>query len=281
MEKSDFESYFENSAPDWKYFKEAGIESAYRFDCNFYNVKSLHEGNPTLIPLEIDDINKSCYTRDPDKKHILMLWGDSHAQQLYYGLKNNLPKDWQVLIIASSGCVPDPYVREDSSTAFCQRSNWFAIQTIKKTKPEAVIVAQADGFTDDKINAISDFLFKTGVGRVIIPGPSPRWNEELPDIIMRDLWENTPERTLIGINQDILNENEYLKSHFPQRNHLVFVDLVGFFCNNSGCLTRIGQNKKLDITTWDIGHLTPTASDYLAKNLLVDIITGDNSSASR
>jgi hypothetical protein len=93
---------------------------------------------------------------------------------------------------------------------------------------------------------------------------------------MRALWNNTPERTFTGINEGVLNENSYLKTNFPKKENLIFVDLIGFFCNEAGCLTRIGDNKKTGITTWDYGHLTPIASDYLAKNLLFKIIIEDN-----
>ena len=40
------------------------------------------------------DIAKSCYEADP-KNQAVFLWGDSHAQMLGYGLRNNLPADWQ------------------------------------------------------------------------------------------------------------------------------------------------------------------------------------------
>ena len=78
-----------------------------------------------------------------------------------------------------------------------------------------------------------------------------------------------------------MSENSYLRSNFPQRKTLIFVDMIKFFCNKSGCLIRFGPDRKMDITTWDVGHLTPAVSDYLARNLLVDIITEDNISASQ
>jgi hypothetical protein len=55
--------------------------------------------------------------------------------------------------------------------------------------------------------------------------------------------------------------------------------VIGFFCNESGCLIRIGNNKQTGITTWDAGHMTPIASDYLAKNLLVKLIVEDSNTS--
>jgi len=68
--------------------------------------------------------------------------GDSHAQMLYYGIKNNLPSDWQILMGVSSGCAAKPNISKPSSTQYCEQSNWFALQTIAKSKPDVVIVAQ-------------------------------------------------------------------------------------------------------------------------------------------
>jgi hypothetical protein len=48
-----------------------------------------------------------------------------------------------------------------------------------------------------------------------------------------------------------------------------FVNLINLFCNEEGCLTFIGEDRKADITSWDYGHLTPVASEYLAEKILV------------
>jgi len=40
--------------------------------------------------------------------------------------------------------------------------------------------------------------------------------------------------------------------------------------------TYIGDDKKTGITSWDYGHLTLVASDFLAKNLLAPLIVDNN-----
>ena len=44
------------------------------------------------------------------------------------------------------------------------------------------------------------------------------------------------------------------------------------FCNNEGCLTYLGSDVKLGLTTWDGGHLSPMSSEYLAEQYLVNLI---------
>ena len=59
-------------------------------------------------------------------------------------------------------------------------------------------------------------------------------------------------------------------SDFAAANDDSFVDLVGFFCNPEGCLTRVGPDRTRDFVTFDYGHLTPPASKFLARGGLAD-----------
>lgn len=272
QEKSDFANYFENSLPKQHYFEAAEMLKKYRADCDFYDLEKHRMGKTTKIPLA--QIDKNCYTPNPDlkKRNIVFIWGDSHAQQLYFGLNNNLPKDWQILIVASSGCQASFEIEEDTTKDYCQKSNQFALETIKEIKPNVVIIAQAHGHKFDELNKLNKLLLSNGIKKIIFTGPSPHWVDDLPKIIMRKLWNNTPERTLIGIDEKIMLENENLKTQFSNTKNSIFIDLIALFCNEKGCLTRIGDDKKTGITSWDYGHLTPIASDYLAKNLLVKIV---------
>jgi len=260
-------AYFENSMPEWRYFSRIDHVQKFRGDCDYYDLDKYRVGQATAIPRS--GINESCYTRDLRFDHALFIWGDSHAQMLYYGIKNNLPADWQILMGASSGCVANPNIVKPSSIQYCDQSNWFALQTITKTKPDVVIVAQGHGHSIGNMNKIMAKLQDIGVKRIIFTGPSPQWKPDLPKVVARKLWNNTPRRTYIGIDQGVINLNNRLKLEFRHQNGVDFVSLIDFFCSAEGCLTYIGGDRQLGITTWDYGHLTPIASDLLAKNLLV------------
>jgi hypothetical protein len=107
-----------------------------------------------------------------------------------------------------------------------------------------------------------------GVQNVLFAGPVPRWKADLPKIIARQLWFSTPERTFVGLAIEYLDKNLALKSEF-EKNSLNYLDLISVFCNENGCLTRIGDNRMTDLVTKDVGHLLPIASDYLAQRLLI------------
>ncbi len=271
-ERQEYFNYFSNSAPDWRYYHDAELSKKYHEGCDFYDNEKFIKGSPTLAPrAKIDNV---CYQRDYQYSNAVFIWGDSHAQQLYFGLKTYLPSNWQILQVATSGCVPDTNANEPSKTDKCEQSNWFALEAIRKTKPNVVIVAQDLGHDSSSIEIIRAKLTSLGVGKIIFTGPTPHWTADLPKIILRNFWENTPNRTFSGIDSSIFKENSLLEKNFSQSDKVIFVNLINFFCNKSGCLTYIGNNKETGLTTFDYGHLTPIASEYLAKKLLVKLVVG-------
>ena len=272
VEKTNFSNFFENSKPNWKYSRKIRQYENYRDDCNF-GLTRIEYSDESYFK-QIAEISKSCYERNFGKK-TLFIWGDSHAQLLYSGLNNNLPEDWQILIIASSSCIARFDNSEKAPSDYCGKSNWLATKSILKGPTDAVIIAQANGHNFDDLRNLGDLLLENGVSRVVFTGPVPHWTADLPKIIVRKLWDLPSDRTFVGVNYDVVRENELLRKRFQNVESFVFVDLIGFFCNDVGCITRVGNDRQNEITTWDYGHLTPLASDFLAKNLLARIVFGD------
>ncbi|WP_085716623.1 acyltransferase family protein [Pseudomonas sp. B28(2017)] len=269
-----FSSYFENSLPEQKYFQKIDLLNTYRTDCDFYNLEKYRSGNATNTPRA--SIKESCYTKDATKNKTVFLWGDSHAQQLYSGMKNRLPSDWNILQITSSGCAASPSVSNPSTVDYCAQSNWFALETLKKTTPDVVVISQIANYDTPTIFQLSEKLKSIGVKRTVFVGPVPHWTAELPKIIMKSLWLNTPKRTLIGLSQETIDYNTALHRTL-QDSGIVFADIINTLCNEQGCLTYLGEDKTKGITSWDYGHLTPIASDYIAKKLLVQLIINSES----
>jgi peptidoglycan/LPS O-acetylase OafA/YrhL len=267
--KNEFEAYY---LPTEGIQTLGRFENKFRHECNFYQVDKFYEGKSTTIPK--DSIDKSCYQPDGLSKHSVLIWGDSHAQMLNYGLRKNLPNDWQILQIASSGCHPSINFTQDSNKDYCARSNWFALNVIRDNKIKTVIVAQSVEHDAANMNKIASKLESLGVEKVIFMGSSPRWTDYLPRILLRQLWPELPERTFVGVDREVINKNIVLKRNFNYSKKQTFIDVIGLFCNEQGCLTRIGKDKNNDLTSWDLGHLTQTASDFLAKKILAEVVMG-------
>jgi hypothetical protein len=213
LDRQVFSDYFENSLPEQKYFHRMNLIEEFRFECDFYDLEKYKAGLATTIPRV--SIAQSCFRRNESFKKAVLIWGDSHAQQLSSGVNKYLPKEWQQLQVASSGCAP-ALISESSTSNWCNQSNWFALKTIKEAKPDVVIVGQNLGHNLDAMSDIATQLTKMGVKKIIFTGPSPHWTTDLPKLILKKFWLNTPRRTYIGIDNKVLDDNADLQKSFKQ-----------------------------------------------------------------
>lgn len=269
-DRQAFSAYFENDLPTWHYFTRVGIPDKVSHDCEFFDIASYRSGHNTGIPRP--SIAPHCYQRDLAKPHVVMLWGDSHAEHLSYGIKKNLPPDWQLLQVATSACAASLNM-EPSATDQCVQSNWFAQKLVTETKPDVVVIAQSIGHTAEKFEQFKSKLTSLGVKKIIFAGPVPHWTASLPSLMLTKFWVDTPRHTYRGVDMSIVDSNTKLSSGFKPTESAVYADITAFLCDKKGCLTYLGDDRAAGITTYDESHLTPTASDYVAKNLLVPLIT--------
>ncbi len=271
-DQEDFLAYFDNSRPHWRYFEREKILESLRDDCNFYDLDAFRNGNASNIPRK--GISDSCHRKQFAKRHTAFIWGDSHAQHLYHGLFKFMPADWELLIVASSACPADPNDSADSNVSYCARSNFVAMQTIRETRPDVVVVGQNIDHSVEAMRLIADKLQRMGVKRVVFTGPTPHWTTDLPQFIVRDLWPDTPQRSLRGLDKNILRADAGLKSETAKDSGYTYVSIIDALCDATGCLTYVGNDKKTGITSADYGHLTPLASEYLAEKTLAKIVFG-------
>tara|TARA_B110001450_G_scaffold91803_1_gene87049 strand:+ start:280 stop:2190 length:1911 start_codon:yes stop_codon:yes gene_type:complete len=257
-----FLDYFENSLPSWNYFEKTGIMKKYWDECNFYDINSHRLKNSTRKPISI---SPKC-TLNISNKEVLFIWGDSHAQQFSYGIREKLNHRFAINQIASSGCTPQ-IVYENSDVDYCLKSNYSALAHIRKTSPSIVLLAQNADHDIVTYKELINEINRHGTSKILVMGPSPHWEIDLPELLARNL-ANVPKRlnkhrtnATIKINNDFID-------YFTNYKNVIFVDVIGEFCDKSGCLTHLGDNIKETITSWDYGHLTPVASLKIVNTLI-------------
>ena len=129
------------------------------------------------------------------------------------------------------------------------------------------------GHTLEAMYAIRRQLEAIGIRKIIFVGPSPHWRYDLPSIILRTAWKETPRYLATGLEPDVLDRDRELKRDFKNDRSSRYVSLIDLFCTARGCMTYIGDDRRLGITTFDYGHVTVPASEMIARRILVAAIT--------
>jgi peptidoglycan/LPS O-acetylase OafA/YrhL len=124
-DRNEYAAYFEGYLYDASKHVVERTEIAQN-QCNFYR----WDNSPGPPNGPRDSIDPSCYTKHSQKSVLIL--GDSNAADLYYGLKEVLPKDISTLLIFSSGCAVRPIVEADLQADHCNMANYFALNQIKE-----------------------------------------------------------------------------------------------------------------------------------------------------
>lgn len=243
-------------------FRETSIQNINEFYVNNTNDKSfqLLEGFTCSKPEQHCKII-------PSSSRKIFLWGDSHAQMLASGIKMVLPKDSDLMMVAMPGC--RPYVVKDyEAQNECEVSNHFALNQIRISPPDIVLLAQRDSWDPQVVDSLHKNLISTGVKKILYLGKTPEWTAELPKIVYRKKWHSIPRYTWANLNLEALELDSLAKNQFEETPQKQFLDLIGFLCNDDGCLVYTGDNVSTGITFSDDNHLSKSGAEYVSKGLI-------------
>jgi peptidoglycan/LPS O-acetylase OafA/YrhL len=258
-DKQKYADFFDNTG--MRYATRHSLWKDYRDDCDFYDV---YLGTPKKR------INPACYAHTRGKK--VFIWGDSHAQQMYYGLRATLPEKISIRQIATSGCAPSLTDSFPDSLAACNRSNRFALQKIAALRPDVVVLAQRADHENTDWDDIATELKKRGVKNVLLLGPVPQWNPQLWAIILSDYWQKTPQRIATNYDMAAFKSDAALREEYAEDDNLEFVSLIQNLCTSDGCLAYTDAGRRDGLMTFDYGHMTREGSLYVAHTITAPII---------
>lgn len=212
--------------------------------------------------------SEECMPLNSQKKKIL-IWGDSHARMMSYGINQSINSNWEPLLIAAPGCNPAIAPASGKDLDECAKNNAFATSQIQKFHPEIVLLAQRDAWDPVKVDVLFNGLVKMGVKKVLYLGKSPEWTAKLPKIVMRRGWLRVDRYSRTDLNLENLELDAVAKKQFKPNAQKQYIDLIGLFCRDEGCMVFIGDDIYTGLTSFDTNHLSPIASEFVAKELLV------------
>jgi peptidoglycan/LPS O-acetylase OafA/YrhL len=233
------------------------------------------EGSCFLRPEQASSELLECIEGAPSLPSVL-IWGDSHAAQLYPGLRREW-RDLRLVQLTASRCPPMLDI-DITNAPHCREVNDEIYRRVSEQAPDLIILS-ADWASYDwprlermkwsPLAGTVERLKRSGVKRVEIVGPFPHWRDGLPRCLFRffthdSVLHRIPERMNLGL-EDMSGLDRAL-ARFSASAGVEYISPLGVFCDPDGCLTRIGADLE-SLTAWDEAHLTVAGSAYFASKL--------------
>jgi peptidoglycan/LPS O-acetylase OafA/YrhL len=225
-----------------------------------------------LLDLDLEmSFAESCVDRD--RRPLLMLWGDSTAGALLPALrKAQQTRDFGIAQFTSSSCIP-ALNADIAVTPKCRAINDKVLALARQIRPDIVLL---HGTWSDHLDNVAETVValkqQTGA-RVVVLGAVPAWRRGLPFEVLRYYMLH---HRLIQMRSN--NAAPSANYDAVMRARLVplgaeFISASDVFCNEDGCLTRIGDTAK-DITVSDQVHLTEKGSVFLIQSIIDQVLGG-------
>ena len=232
------------------------LGTAYREECDFLDWK-LHRVRTEVAP--------SCLERGA--AHTVFLWGDSHAQALSLGIRENLPPGTSLAQVATSACRAQI---DDFETSVednrCEIANRFAMDAIHRLRPDLVILAQEWGHGDNDWKAIIERVRSLGGNKVLIVGPVPAWWPTLPRVYAEHHLQHRDAYVADGLDLERFTSDRQAAARVQGLPGVTYLSLLEQLCRDGACLARVSDDRSaVDLISVDAGHLSPKGSSYLGQ----------------
>ena len=237
--------------------RRRGLHAAYRAECDFMDWVT--EGART-------ELAPACTA--PGETRTFLLWGDSFAQALSLGIREELPPGTALAQVATSACAAavdnfDLSVRDRR----CEKANRYAMDAIRRLRPALVILAQSGGHTAIDWPKLAGRTLELGAGHVIVVGPFPVWFPALPAIVGQHHLDDHAEYVRIGLDQNVFANDREMAAKLSGLPNVTYVSLIEHLCRDGACLGRIPGESDLELMVLDYGHLTPKGSAYVGRTV--------------
>jgi peptidoglycan/LPS O-acetylase OafA/YrhL len=220
-----------------------------------------------------------CNDNPVEGRQFALLIGDSHASHLYPGLRKRFGEKVNIIQRTAGGCPPIFDVESRSMGGrLCDEVIQYAKRWVSQNKPQIVILSANWLFYESRdLSQTVASLRSSGVEKIVVVGPVPQWHDSLLKQIYRHYRESqqpaVPRKMSLGLNPQVVQVDEQIAMTAASLS-IDYISPRQLLCDEQGCLTRYGES--LDtLMTWDYGHLTNGASQYLVSKF-ADIVGQPN-----
>lgn len=219
---------------------------------------------------------------------LLLIWGDSYGAALYPGLLHfAADRGYDVAEYTSSAC-PPLIGYSLPERPFCQSVNEDVLTRIERLRPDVVILQATWGHAEpilrEDLPRTVARLKAMNVPKIVLMGSPPVWEGAgLSVNVLKYYRENgavLPVRSFYRSMDEWVRGRDALLETLSRELGIQYVSIRRIFCDDSGCLTRIGPDGS-ELTAFDAGHLTVPASIFLASHILDTLLDTRPSSPQR
>jgi len=233
-----------------------------------YEYRDIYRSGSCFIELNQNAERFSDDCRSKDAAKATLIWGDSHAAALSYGLRQIL----ELGQYTASACPPLVSGMGEWRPK-CQQLNDIVREEIQQTRPGHIIL-HANWVDYDKIDLLLQ-LEKTIAfirqaapqARITIVGPVPQWPPSLPAYIAKKHLRLDEVELLFSPKFAELEQMDEKLAKLAATNQVGFLSSLRALCQDSRCQATIASEGKKVLTMWDYGHLTREGSILLSGKL--------------
>lgn len=210
---------------------------------------------------------KACQATQPEGS--VLIWGDSHAAALSYGLAKLFPN---IIQYNASGCPPikDAVV---SWRPNCKEVNEFVFHKLSELSPSKIFL-HANWTLYKEQNPLLNISKTIESIRVTLPnaeifviGPVPQWNPSLPIFLLQHNNGLDEEKFIKTPSFESLSSFDRQLKEESLRNNVIYLSPLDVLCSDGSCLATVMYKDEISPIAWDYGHLTEGGSVVLAAKL--------------
>jgi peptidoglycan/LPS O-acetylase OafA/YrhL len=200
----------------------------------------------------------------PDKRPVVLLWGDSHAAHLYNGLKFEFEKAGYSLGMMTASACPALVGRDVSDRPFGKHINDSVLSLINSRKPDIVILSAFwKPFVMAQLEQTLRLITQNHIP-VVVLGNTPIFEESVPLYLARPL------RKQIKVSDRSAAENGLRQLLVRNKiENVKYISLHDVACPDRRCLLTDPSGFSYYL---DDGHLTKEGSRWIAKSIIFELL---------
>lgn len=219
----------------------------------------------------------------------VLLWGDSHAAELYPGLTKLQEKaNFDIIQLTAAGC-PATMTALMSEQRDCADRRIAALRALSRSSADVVLISSAwelymaAGDSEDEILAAINhdiqWMRRLGIRRIVLFGPSPTWRTSLSSDLFRSMrlrrMGRIPER--FSASAYLAWDLDAAMAAQAAALNIEYVSILETLCDSRGCRT-LGDPRasQPDLLFRDRDHLTTSGSELVMESAEAHLVEASN-----